>query len=211
MSDIVKLFPIFDDAAFSFNVGPLRFPYTNIDKDRGAQGCSWRHSVPQCDRGWSRCVFLRPCCTALRSYPYKDLVNLAPPFRLSYCPPSFPLYWFLFLLPLLPGTLGEREGERESQRIDRGKGSADSLLSIQSGIKILNSRTLCIERISRLLLYRVARRFSELFLCHFRSIHHRHRLHSRKLLASAGPLVRTRLVLDITGFGRLFSRKATNG
>ena len=48
---------------------------------------------------------------------------------------------------LLPG---KREGERESQRIDRGKGSADSLLSIESGIKILNSRTLCIERISRL-------------------------------------------------------------
>ena len=88
--------------------------------------------------------------TALRSSLYKGLVNQAPLFRLSYCPPSFPLYWFLFLLPLLPGTLGEREGERESQRIDRGKGSANSLLSKESRIKILNSRTLCIERISRL-------------------------------------------------------------
>ena len=90
----------------------------------------------------------------MRSSLYKGLVNRAPLFRLSYCPPSFPLYWFLFLLPLLPGTLGEREGKRESQRIDRGKGSADSLLSRESGIKILNSHTLCIERISRLIQFR---------------------------------------------------------
>ena len=51
----------------------------------------------------------------------------------------------------MPGTLGEREGERESQRINRGKGRADSLLFKESGIKILNLHTLFIERISRLM------------------------------------------------------------
>ena len=80
---------------------------------------------------------------------YKGLVNRPPPFRLSYCPPSLPLYWFLLLLPLLNGTLGEREGKRESQRIDEGKAAQILWLSKESGIKILNSRTLCIERISR--------------------------------------------------------------
>ena len=37
------------------------------------------------------------------------------------------LYDSLFLLPLLPITVRERDGERESQRIDRGVGSRDSL------------------------------------------------------------------------------------
>ena len=41
-------------------------------------------------------------------------------------PRFFLLYRSLFLPPPLPGTLGEREGESESQRIDHGRGSTDS-------------------------------------------------------------------------------------
>ena len=82
-----------------------------------------------CRMLWISCSACQKVGAALRFSLYKGLVNRAPPFRLSYCPPSFPLHWFLFLLPLLPGTLGEREVERKSLKIDRRKGSVDYLLS----------------------------------------------------------------------------------